>query len=474
MIKRILNNPTLMSWSAYFVQFGNLVFVLPLILNRFTEPEQNVWFFLNFIMGIAMLADSGFGPTIVRAYSYFKAGAKKIPRDKKEYEEAAGIVRTEPNYDKLKDLLTTTFRIYFIIGVVVFLFMATGGVALTLNLMEQAGNRIDLWAAYGLFSIYSVISVITTRWTSAARGLDYVAFTSRVSTGLGVIKTISFFFLLLIGKGIIWLVGFLLLEAIVKYIYMRRFVLKWFVSNAGGISKLFHFDSGIFHSIWKTTWNTGLTFIALYVIGYIDTLIVGQFDNARDINRFFITKRIFGFIKGFSNTPFYANVQRIYSIGATKNFSALKKKSAVYIFYSMALIVGGFLAVAIFGNWVLSLFTETRLVPLGIFTIMAMTILLDFHSSFHADIYVSTNHFPFLIPAGITGLAIGISGILISDNFGITGLVLVPLIGSMIVNNWYPVYLSFKLTGWNIFTYIRDLFIFGFEDVLYRIKRITQ
>jgi len=170
----------------------------------------------------------------------------------------------------------------------------------------------------------------------------------------------------------------------------------------------------------------------------------------------------------------YANVQRIYSIGATKNFSALKKKSAVYIFYSMALIVGGFLAVAIFGNWVLSLFTETRLVPLGIFTIMAMTILLDFHSSFHADIYVSTNHFPFLIPAGITGLAIGISGILISDNFGITGLVLVPLIGSMIVNNWYPVYLSFKLTGWNIFTYIRDLFIFGFEDVLYRIKRITQ
>jgi len=155
MIKRILNNPTLMSWSAYFVQFGNLVFVLPLILNRFTEPEQNVWFFLNFIMGIAMLADSGFGPTIVRAYSYFKAGAKKIPRDKKEYEEAAGIVRTEPNYDKLKDLLTTTFRIYFIIGVVVFLFMATGGVALTLNLMEQAGNRIDLWAA----SSYSFLSL---------------------------------------------------------------------------------------------------------------------------------------------------------------------------------------------------------------------------------------------------------------------------------------------------------------------------
>jgi len=134
--------------------------------------------------------------------------------------------------------------------------------------------------------------------------------------------------------------------------------------------------------------------------------------------------------------------------------------------------MAGFIGLAIFGNPILSLFTETRLVPAGIYIIMASTIILDFHSSFHADIYVSTNHFPFLIPAGITGLAIGLGGILISDSFGIIGLVLVPLIGSMIVNNWYPVYLSFKLTGWNMLTYTRDLFIFGFEDIQYRLKRI--
>ena len=474
LFKRILNNPTLMTWAAYFVQFGNLVFILPLILSKFNEPEQNIWFFLNFIMGIAALADAGFGPTMVRAYSYFKAGAESIPRDKKEYEKSAGVVDSKPNLNKLKDLLTTSHRIYLIIGMVVLVFMSTGGVALTMNLMEQAGNRPDLWIAYVFFVLFSVITVITTRWSSAIRGLDYVAFESRTSTFLGVLKTLLFIVLLLMNKGILWMVGYMFIESLVRYWYLRRFVIQWFHQNGISIDNKYAFKKEIFNSIWKTTWNTGLTFIALYIIGYIDTLIVGQFHNTKEINSFFITKRIFTFIKGFSRAPFYANVQRVYSIGATKDFEALKHKSSVYIFYSMALVLGQFIGIALLGNWILGFFTETRLVGPLIYTIMALTVILDFHSSFHADIYLSTNHFPFLVPAGITGIVIGAFGIPAATHFGILGLVLVPFVASLIVNNWYPVYLSFKLTNWNMKQYIKDLFIFGFQDIHYRLKNIKK
>jgi O-antigen/teichoic acid export membrane protein len=251
------------------------------------------------------------------------------------------------------------------------------------------------------------------------------------------------------------------LEAATRYWYLRRFVVKWFIDKSVKLGNMRMFHPDLFHSIWKTTWNTGLTFVALYIIGYIDALIVGQFNDSTSINRFFITKRIFGFVKGFSNAPFYANVQRIYSLGAAKDFPELKKKAAVYIFYSMLLIVGFFVGIGLFGNWLLSFFTETRLVPMTLYIIMALTVILDFHSSFHADIYVSTNHFPFLIPAGITGLIIGAIGIPVANMYGIFGLVVVPFVASMIVNNWYPVYLSFKLTGWNMASYIKDLFIYG-------------
>jgi hypothetical protein len=461
-----------MTWAAYFVQFGNLVFILPLILNKFSEPEQNIWFFLNFIMGIAMLADSGFGPTIVRAFSYFRVGATKIPRDKKEFEATSGIVNQQPNFEKLKDLLTTSYRIYAIIGLVVFVFMSTGGVALTMNLMEQAGNRTDLWLGYALFVLFSVLTVITTRWASAIRGLDFVAFESRTSTVLGVVKTLAFIILLMLNKGILWLVAYMFLESLVRFWYLRRFTLRWYSKNGINIEKRYHFNADIFNSIWKTTWNTGLTFIALYVIGFVDTLIVGQFKDSKEINSFFLTKRIFTFIKGFGRAPFYANVQRIYSIGATKDFENLRQKSAVYIFYSMALVLGMFIGIGFFGNWILGFFTETRLVTLTIYIIMALTVVLDFHSSFHADIYLSTNHYPFLLPAGITGLIIGVSGIPVASHFGILGLVLVPFVASLLVNNWYPVYLSFKLTGWNLKRYILDVFRFGIVDLNCRIKPI--
>jgi O-antigen/teichoic acid export membrane protein len=474
LLKRILDNPTLMTWSAYFVQFGNLVFILPLVLNKFSQPEQNIWFFLNFIMGIAMLADSGFGPTLVRAFSYFKAGAVKIPRNKKEFENAPAITNNSPNLERLKDLLTTSFRIYSIIGMVVLVFMSTGGVALTKNLMAQAGNRPDLWLAYALFVLFSFISVITTRWSSAIRGLDHVAFESRTSTFLGVVKTMIFIVLLMLNKGIIWLVGYMFIESLIRFWYLRRFVIEWFLERNIRIEKKYYFDAEIFHSIWRTTWNTGLTFIALYIIGFIDTLIVGQFKDSREINSFFITKRILTFVKGFSRAPFYANVQRIYSLGATKDFDTMKQKSSIYIFYSMVLVIGQIIGLALFGNMILGLFTDTRLVMLPIYIIMALTVILDFHSSFHSDIYVSTNHFPFLLPAGITGLVIGLTGIPAATHFGITGLVLVPFLASLIVNNWYPVYLTFKLTGWNLVSYTKDLFIFGYEDLVFRINHIFR
>lgn len=463
-----------MTWSAYFVQFGNLVFILPLILSKFSEAEQNLWLFLNIIMGIAMLADSGFGPTIVRAYSYFRAGAKRVPRDKKDFENSETITNSGPNLERLKDLLNTTYRIYAIIGIVVFITMSTVGVALSLNLMDQAGNRLDLWIAYLLFVLYCVVTVLTTRWSSAISGLDFVAFASRAGTLLGVIKTLIFIVLLLMNKGILWLVIYMFLESIIRFLYFRKFVLSWFKERSVTIGKKHYFDPEIFNSIWKTTWQTGLTFIALYIIGFVDALIVGQFKNTSAINSFLITKRILTFIKGFCRAPFYANVQRIYSIGATKDFELMKQKSAVYIFYSMVLLIGLLAGVAIIGNPVLSLFTETRLVSMSIYIIMSLTIILEIHSSFHADIYVSTNHFPFLIPAGATGLLIGVAGIIVSKHYGILGLVLVPFIASLFVNNWYPVYLSFKLTGWKLISYFRDLFIYGFKDIVYRSQLIRK
>ena len=70
-----------MTWLSYFVKFGSALFILPLVLIKFSEAEIAVWFLFTLILSLSLIADSGFGPTIIRATSYYYVGLQKIPKN---------------------------------------------------------------------------------------------------------------------------------------------------------------------------------------------------------------------------------------------------------------------------------------------------------------------------------------------------------------------------------------------------------
>ena len=73
------NSPVAMTWISSFVKFGNALFVLPIVLLQFSDAEVAVWLLFNLIISLSFVADSGFGPTMVRAASYFYSGRREIP-----------------------------------------------------------------------------------------------------------------------------------------------------------------------------------------------------------------------------------------------------------------------------------------------------------------------------------------------------------------------------------------------------------
>ena len=173
---------------------------------------------------------------------------------------------------------------------------------------------------------------------------------------------------------------------------------------------------------------------------------------------FLFTQRILMFIRRISEAPFYANLPTIYNLMASKNNPLIRKKVSVYIFLSLGILASGlFMAGAIGNNLLEFLNIDTRLVPTLIFAIMAVSIILDVNASFHASIYISTNHVPFLIPAIVSGIAILGGGFLVVDQFGLIGIVLVQLIVQAMFNFWYPVWKSFQLIKWNLMRYFKDL-----------------
>ena len=466
-IKKIFDSPTLMSWSSVFVRFGSALFVLPLLLKVYSPVEQSFWFFTNTIAGFAMLADSGFGATLVRAVSYFQAGASKIPKTRKEYDEKLEIVSDEPNLDKLKDLLTTSFRIYSFLTIFLIFILSTVGVLMVWNIMSLGNHRLDLWLAYATLIPYCAMMISSVKWSSFVRGLGYISLEARFGVFQGSIQIIAFIILLSFGLKPVFLLSYMMMQGMVRYFYLRWFVLRWFKKQNIKIGNRRYFDREIFNSLWGATWRLGGLSWGAYAITSGTSLVVAQLKDPLMMASFLFTMRIVGFINSLARAPFYTNVPKIYSLAAKKNFASLKIKSSEYIFLGMLVMLAGFGVIATVGNWGLDLIgIETRFVPIGILLVIIITEILDIHSSYHASIYTSTNHIPFLWPALISGaLIIGI-GFWILPIYGIMGLVLTKFFVQLSFNNWFSVSLSMKLLNWKFLTYLKNLPYYGTKGIV--------
>ena len=415
----------MMSWASYFIRFGSALFVLPLILGFYTQVEQSFWFFINTIIGFAMLADSGFGATLIRAVSYFKAGASYLPRNKKEYDEIDEIEQGEPHYQNLVNLLTTANRIYIFLGLFTVLILSTGGIAAVWNILTIAEHQTGLWVAYLIIIPYCYTMIMGVKWSSYMRGLGYVAQEARFGAFQGLLRVTAFVILLLFKLGPAYLIAVMLVESVVRYIYLRWFVLRWFRKENVEIPKKNKFDPVIFRSLWSATWRTGLLFWGAYGIQSGTSILAAQISDVVMMANFLFSMRIFTFLLNIARAPFYSNVPKIYSLAAEKNTMVLRQKSSEYMFIGMAVFIAGSLFLGFFGNNILAMFPsiDTRFVPLTVFAIIALTEVLDLHASYHATIYTSTNHVPFVLPATISGALIVWIGFLTLPKYGILGIV---------------------------------------------------
>ena len=460
-----------MSWTSYFVQFGSVLFVFPLLIKVYSPLEQSFWWLLNTIIGLALLADSGFGAVLLRGVSYFNSGADYIPRTKEEFEKKQGTLSLEPNISKLADLLTTTKRVYSYLNLFLLVLMVTIGPLVMWNVMKLSHHRVDFWIAYLLLIPNCMILISTVRWKSFLRGLDYIAKEARINTYLGVLRLVAFIILLSFSLSPFYLVLVMLFESCFRYFFLRRLVISWFTSRHKTIENHNFFDKEIFLSLWTATWKEGLIQWGNYLLASGNSIIMAQVSNAQLMANFLLTTRLLTVVSQVSEITLFSNIPKVYKLAAKNDRQSMKFVAAGYMFLGMLIMVVAYAFIILFGNQALSLLNkESQLVPMGILIIMVITQILDSHSTFHAGIYISTNHVPFVIPSLVSGIIILGGGFVVLPRYGLIGIIMMKFLVQLAFSNWYSMVLSLRLLKWPIKNYLVEFPLLGSRFIYDKVR----
>ena len=468
---RILNSPTLMNWINQLTVFIHGIFITSLVLVKFSNIDYSFWMLLKTLTAFGILAEAGLGRTIERSVAFFFAGASKLPKNRKEYDESVEGSGT-PNYAQLAQLLYTTKYIYLLLSIVTILLLSTVGITFLWNLFTQSGQDIHLWIAYFLMILQSLIMLQGIKWRSFMTGTQHLIQLYRWNTIIGVIRILGFLTILLSGLGVMHLMIYLVVETTVTYTYIRLFVVRLFGKNEITLKRSSKLNKEIFSSIWSVTWKSGLNTWGYFFTNRGLELIISQVKDTALMASFLFTTSILGFIRNIAQAPITVKYPEMYALMSGKKFEKLKSIVSPRIFLSLAIMVVGFISFGVLGNWLLDLIgTDKKIVPVSIFVLMSVYLLFETNALIHGTIYISTNAVPFLIPSLITGIATFGLGMLVLPKWGLLGLVLLQVILGFGNNFWYSTYLSLKLIHWSFRDYIYDVFIGGLRYWVNSVKK---
>ena len=449
-----------MTYLSYIVTFGSAVFVLPLVLLKFNAIEISIWFLFATIMRLAALADSGFGATLIRATSYFYSGAKKIPKNIEEFRKKEQKENSSINISGITTLVQTSNVFYLAISIFATIIVLAVGSFVVNNLISKSQNQDELWIAFYLLTVTVFIRMQSVKWNSFLQGFDKVALQKQIETIFGSIRAIAFLVILFLNMHILQLVIadlFITLAIFISTkVKVNSLFLKWNISN----TEKYKYDKEIMTSIFPSAWRFGAIQWGGYFINYGSSLIVSQLPDPKIIASFLVTQRIIFFARQLAQVPIYAKLPTIFHMMSKHQFKKLKEFTTQAIRIGLTILIVILIGIGIFGDLLLDIISvQTRLVSTGVFAIMAISIVLEYHHAVHAQIYMGSNHIPFLFPSLISGALILSIGFGVVETYGLMGIVLTQFFVQLSINNWYPVYLNLRLLDWKFGDYLKSVLL---------------
>ena len=412
-------SPTFTTWLNLAARMSAMLVVLPLVLNRFDAPDVAIYYLFSNVIGLQLMAVSGFAPTLSRFVTYVLAGARLD--DLAAARNGAGSdVRFQGKCDPgtLASLLASVRRGYRLLIIAV---VPVGAVMGTLALhapISATSSPVDSWAAWLVICATTPLVLASGRYSAFLQGADKVALDQRWSALFVIFGALSGLGVMLAGGGLFGLIlsnqcwqvfGFFRLR------WLAGKILREIVPEAAASGRP---DPRYLRAIWPASWRSIIGVLGSNGVASGLAVVFAQFFPAKQLAEFLLATRLMAFVSEVSKAPFYSGIPRMNAMRSSGRLAELLRYAAERMRFSYATFLVFSALVPVAAHYVFPLIgSEVGLPSLEFWVLLVTAQLVERMGAMHVQLYSTTNHIVWHVLNGVTGaiwilLALGLIGVL--------------------------------------------------------------
>jgi O-antigen/teichoic acid export membrane protein len=422
---------------ATAVRVGANILLLPFILKRFSTQELALWWVFVALGAVANVGDFGFGQAISRVYSFLWAGADDFDTEGLR----ASLPNSSPNYELIRRFDATVHYFYVRVSVVVGAILAVAGTPFVVPLLQPPVNRLWILLCWSAFILASAYSLAASRWVLACQGINRVREVQASYFWSGLSYVLVAAVMLIMGGGLETMVVATAVRAVVGQQLCARAYRRAIPNLRGSKPPA---DVSMLKRIWPNARRFFLLSLAAYVVANGATLMCSTLLGPDATASFGLTVQIGNFIANFSAlwlSVKWPQITILRTQGELHRMAILFARRLLLVMVTFALSAVFLLAA---GNYLLAMRgTHTRLLAHPYMLVYLVYLAQQqFYVQF-GNLTFTENVVPFVGISIVTALALVGLSLVLTPILGLWGLILGPLIATVVCSSWYVVYRGF-------------------------------
>lgn len=463
-IKKAWDSHTLTTWGSLFIRLSSVLFVLPLVLKKFSPEYVVLWQLFSTITTIFMLLDFGLSATFARMLSFARGG---IPLSEMTFVTGSRKTTEGHSEESLLSLVCFARWVYPRLSISLFVFFLVFGSVFLRTPISVVNQEEAAWGAWVIVLISCSFGFLGNSYASILQGMDKIPQLRRWEILFGVCQVFTTTLVLLLEKSfssfIIVYQLWIIIGALRNYLLVKRMFPK-FVKVPAIINR------EVLNIVWPVVWRSGIGILASHGVVQMSGLVYAQIGTPIQVASYLLAIKVISIISVFSQAPFYSKIPRFAEFRARGEIEKLLALAKREMFLSHFVYVGACVSVLILMPQLLAIInSKTPFVSNLMWIIISFAFLFERHGAMHLQLYSLTNRIVWHIANGISGLGAIILAMLLYPIMEEIGFPLAMLISYMIFYCNYSTHLSYKeykYSKWE-FNSMSFYFPLGFLVTLY-------